>query len=1133
YYKKYNTTWNKEQLDAMEDFIGHFARIDVPDPYVGLNGMGKTSGAWWGDLLQRLKKGYGTRKDSSAGKDELAVWEEAIELADTITSAVNNSLNEALSLGKWWYRIFSSINTQAYRSVEWWTKDWSSHKDWGTAVIDELNAMIETPGVTEQLIQDDRAEFNGERVTQGNYVRSHTLQALADFYRRNFNLYLKDPYGNMLSHGWFPVEDDGRIVIVYKGKTYTDKEMFDGLKAISDDIKDTGRPLSANWEAMNLVNSWYADKTTRIKPANERYNYEKIGVAKIQSRLGVRVWATGHNPVNKLKEPFLLIDGEYAHANVDKGMAPKFGGEGAYVLIGPGGITFRGFVSDKSNEIEDSPDTVVPGKPGEASKVIKNPGMPGKQFLSNIKNGLKRELASIVVKSTMTRQQVQAIQDSITYLIARNDKRAIDALGSADTANLVKREPGQFFIAGGDAYRALRKNGKAVKADNILDYNQLVGHMLSAKQNNSILICEVARSQTKYALSGKEVVAYIKEVARRVGFNGPIVMHADHMQYDQESFNQLGILKKVYEEKNGAGSFNYKKIDDVQLDNIPLEILQSVQEKLKANLKKEHDDIAKENAVLLAAGFTSFAVDGSTICDKFGAKYVADYYLAKGTPQEKLVVKLQKEFSLPLEWGVNFLKADDQKDADLLKETLDHVERNMRALHKSEEEIKRQKDEVGRGFAALTKAARENKLEPQSVYTAYDKVMFEIEQAKIAGHIPEEIKNSLSEKQKLMLIPGSNAEETNFQIDNINRVIKTTPELNWLIGRVGIEAEIGHVDEEFPNPRRDNKLEAQLTNPLAVDVMVLDLLGTFTKEGFEKTGLDWDVVSKALVENNCALTVTREKLCLIGNMDLILSRLKGLSSEQVSKITPVLQQSLFERDGKFTFLVLAFNNGSGHGDKFDKNTLQVMTQVGAISPFISREITERLRMLSDIIFEGVSEEKKPGFGAAQHGSSKAKEVELTDLVNFSGVVKVNIATIHQQIVLNVLSKLDDGLSPQELTQYCREHPDELIAGLSENARMKMMRFAEDLKSGKATEKIDMLKDSLFVKFLKGTYAWAKKKKKISDASTKEDIAEKFAKEFKRAFSDMDPVLSEIGRTADLAVQAETISQSEAQVKKEA
>ncbi len=392
-YKTFQKNWTDPQKDAMEKFIGYFARIGVTDPYVGLNGLGKTSALWWKQVLKQINQGYEARRSLGAEDAELSVWQEAIALAEKISRDADERLDQALREGKWWYRVFESINTHAYRSVEWSAKDWSSHKGWGDSVISEINEMI------------DAGLIHEEKLTQKNYIQSPTLQALARFYRGNFNLYAFTPYGDLFSHGGFPVSSGGTINIFYKGGTYQGKDIFSGLSAVSDDVKDTEKSLREIWEALHLVNTWYADMTTELKPAYIKRNIDQIGISKINKGIGVRHHVTGHNPIalGKLAgRPFMSGDSGYTHAFSDFGMSEKYGGQGGWVSMSAAGIKLRGFESETSDVLVENPRTHVWDKEtGQIKKTIENLGLEGDVFLSGAKEQLSEELARLDASSPL------------------------------------------------------------------------------------------------------------------------------------------------------------------------------------------------------------------------------------------------------------------------------------------------------------------------------------------------------------------------------------------------------------------------------------------------------------------------------------------------------------------------------------------------------------------------------------------------------------------------------------------------------------------------------------------------------------------------------------------------------------
>ncbi|OGX09455.1 MAG: phosphoglycerate kinase, partial [Omnitrophica WOR_2 bacterium GWA2_53_43] len=401
-YKTHQKNWDDAQKDAMEKFIGYFARIGVADPYVGLNGLGKASASWWKQVAHQLNQGYEARRSLGAQDAELSVWQEAMALTEQLSREVGARLEQTMSEGKWWYRIFESINTHAYRSVEWSAKDWSSHKGWGDFVIGEINEMIDAGLIRE------------EKLTQKNYIQSPTLQALARFYRENFDLYAFTPYADLFSHGGFPVNADGSTTIFYKGVPYTGRNIFHGLDAISNDVKDAAKPLNKIWEALNLVNMWYADMTTELKPNYIKRNIEQIGIETINRGIGVRHHVTGHNPIalGKLAgHSFMSGDGGYTHAFSDFGMSEKYGGQGGWVSMSAAGIRLRGFESETSDALVDNPRTHVWDKEtGQIKKTIENPGLEGDVFLNGAEEQLSEELARLEASSPVEGIVIQFIK---------------------------------------------------------------------------------------------------------------------------------------------------------------------------------------------------------------------------------------------------------------------------------------------------------------------------------------------------------------------------------------------------------------------------------------------------------------------------------------------------------------------------------------------------------------------------------------------------------------------------------------------------------------------------------------------------------------------------------------------------
>jgi len=607
-------------------------------------------------------------------------------------------------------------------------------------------------------------------------------------------------------------------------------------------------------------------------------------------------------------------------------------------------------------------------------------------------------------------------QDAINYLINRRDTQYMKAVRSIDSANLVAVMPDGSFAYGHDVYDQLKKNKMSAIAVNIVSYSEIEGHLLAAMENNSIIIFEVARSQIGYAIDEKQVVEYTREIMKKIGCNIPVVVHGDHIQYTLESFDQNALLKEVYEKEYGKDSFTAS----MDVNKIDTNILLAVSSKLRENAAKERKDISDIIERLIKAGFTSVAIDASTLFDEKAHDYVVRYYQTKGTAEEKLAINLEEAFALPLEWGTDFLKGT--ADYNTIK---GEVVKALKDRNRSDEEVAAKVKEMEAAYGTLVKEAEKAGLAADAVIAAYDRISYEVQAANIAGKLSDKVMETVSSKEKMLLLPTNNVEETAFQLAKIDELAKKYNPA--MLGHVGKEVEVGHVDKKVPNPRRGGKLEAKMTHPMAIRVM---------KEVLDSKGLSFDIV--------------------------------------------------------------AFNNGSGHGTDYDKDSLTPVSQVGKISPYLTADFK---REVGDDAAD------------AQHGTSGSDMEELAELSK-AGVVKFNIATNNQQTQLNVHYLLHKGIVGQALMDAVAATPEKLVEGLSEETRQAMKQFAEDLKSGRMTDKIETA-DSTFTRFMKLTYAWAKKKGKVKDSSSVADIGLVFAKEFKRAFKGMDGVLVDMGRPVNV------------------
>ncbi|MCK5605037.1 hypothetical protein KAR91_24315 [Candidatus Pacearchaeota archaeon] len=373
-----------EEKELWEDLVGFY--FGATDVYTGFNEIGMMSVQWWKEKLDEVRLKVQMAK-SEEGPVAIGILEAIEDYTEEAAQLVEEQLKTKIEEGKWYWQVFNDINHQNYTSVEWWGKDWSSHKGWGTNVVTELNEAA-----------------GSEMWNQANYIGHPSLRDMAHFCRKEFNLYLKDIYGNYYTHGWLPInEKTGQIRFTYKGTTYAGTQIWKGLDEISNDIKDLNTPLSELHEALSLVNSWYADKTTKIKPENIKTYVHGIGLSKIYENIGIKTWFTCHNPLNKLSPHnigFKVQQDDYIHFSVDKGMSwEKFKDVGAYVTVGTDGIKLRGFDGPDFESIVDNPPTLLLEKDDQGKHVVKttweNEPLVEKEFLSLMKEQLTMELGQL------------------------------------------------------------------------------------------------------------------------------------------------------------------------------------------------------------------------------------------------------------------------------------------------------------------------------------------------------------------------------------------------------------------------------------------------------------------------------------------------------------------------------------------------------------------------------------------------------------------------------------------------------------------------------------------------------------------------------------------------------------------
>ena len=597
--------FNEAEQKLWEDLIGfYFGSTDV---YAGFNAVGMMSTQWWQERYRKVARIAQEAKSGGAAAMEIAIWEKLESYTKAASGIVGQRLNKATTREKKWYwRVLNDINHQNYASVEWWGKDWSSHKGWGTAVIAELNEL------------DGKEKWN-----QSNYINNSHLKDLAMFYRKHFTLFQKDAYGNVYTHGWLPVDmKTGQISFTYKDVTYEGINIWEGLGVIQNDVRDLDKPLSEIHEALSLVNSWYGDKTTKIKPKHIGDYVHKVGLEKIHNNIGVRAWFTCHNPLNKLHPEgvgFKVQHDDHAHFSVDKGMSwKKFKDAGGYVIVNANGVMLRGFASPKFKKIINSPPgmKIEKGKGDDVGYTVKaswkNEPLNRDDFLRIVKRQLKEDLDRLKLSPAIS---VPELLENIKGVLeftsagklqimdeARLRSETIDYLAREcalnenqdvkDSAKYIIRETalrlGIKPASLHDFYMA-RNKGMWSNLTNPT-FNLRAGVYAEARQIFRVVMekvirmfgFELARTETRY--TGQRPGEYMAECMAagiKEGYTGPIFGIGDHYQVKKDKYfaggeareKELADVKAMIREAMLDGKLNFDLdpstlVDEEALDKI-------------------------------------------------------------------------------------------------------------------------------------------------------------------------------------------------------------------------------------------------------------------------------------------------------------------------------------------------------------------------------------------------------------------------------------------------------------------------------------------------------------------------------------------------------------------------------------
>lgn len=434
----------------------------------GLRAVDQMSINWWTDKKKELQ---GLRAEYGKTDAEKEAFDEMEKLIDEIVQEQTDKMDKEVAAGNWMWRVIDAIMYRNYESVEWWALDWAYHNSWGggkDGLIAQRNQEIEEQfradnniGPADVLNEEQKKSLDSMKRTSADYLSDSRIQSIGRFFQNNFFLYRIDEYGTYMMHSLLPVDQDGDIAIgkvvngkiekydekgkrikgfYYKGKHYYKRSFFKGLDKIVNDIRNfdfqTGDP-SEIIEALVIINSWYADLTTEIKPTDIKKVHQRIGFGNILSKMGSGIMrlTVGHNPVSKSKSQglhpvefagmddariILCIDDEFS-----KRYAPPRGKGTVHIYKGDIGIISAGFESGEPNAV-----------------IVSNIVVSRNQFLRSVLHDISKPLAKLL-------EYLYYFYDNIIYNLMDFIKsklylqRDIWDIGNTLVVNVIREENGE------------------------------------------------------------------------------------------------------------------------------------------------------------------------------------------------------------------------------------------------------------------------------------------------------------------------------------------------------------------------------------------------------------------------------------------------------------------------------------------------------------------------------------------------------------------------------------------------------------------------------------------------------------------------------------------------------------------
>lgn len=385
--------------------------------YTGLRAADKMSVNWWKDKKEELAR----LREKYSGKPKYAAAFDALDgiMSEIIESQIDKMREEVGKNKNWMWRVIDAMMYRNYESVEWWAMDWAFHDSWGggsDGLIAQRNMEIEERfrrdndiSLTEELTDDQNRSLSRMLLTGANYLQDNRIQDIGRFFKNNFFLYRRDEYGTYMMHSMLPIDEDGDVAIgrvvngkiekydengkrikgfYFRGEHYYGKSLMKGLDVLAAALRKNDWNSQA--EALILINSWYADLTTEIKPDDISKKHHVIGFEKILSRMGRGIMrlTVGHNPVSKSKSKG-LHSVEFAGAeearivlSIDEEFSERYAkpmGKGTiHIHRGDIGIISTGFESGDPNAV-----------------IVADIVVSKKQFLRSVLYDISKPLADI------------------------------------------------------------------------------------------------------------------------------------------------------------------------------------------------------------------------------------------------------------------------------------------------------------------------------------------------------------------------------------------------------------------------------------------------------------------------------------------------------------------------------------------------------------------------------------------------------------------------------------------------------------------------------------------------------------------------------------------------------------------